>query len=182
MAKYIVLLMLTGLPLLTLVAQDAKKAQEPEYIGIVFYLDPAGPLSPLERQQPNFQTKVKALGYGGAQSSTVFKGSKSPVRFKAGQDIRFVVRLNATGIEPDSLVKLDVLKVTKDQREMVMAKAGAMGFGAKSTNGEAQRPLNFSKYGEQSLQVSPAGPLGPGEYVITTMGGQSAFLFGIDAQ
>ena len=178
--KYVKLLMLIALPLLTLVAQEVKKVQEPEYIGIVFYLDPAGALSPLERQQPNIQTKVKALGYGGAQSSTVFKGSKSPVRFKAGQDIRFVVRLNAPGIEPDSLVKLDVLKVSKDQRGVVMAKAGAMGFGAKSTNGEAQRPLNFSKYGEQSLQASPAGPLDPGEYVITTMGGQSGFLFGID--
>ena len=75
-----------------------------------------------------------------------------------------------------------MLKVAKDQREIVMAKAGAMGFGAKSTNGEAQRPLNFSKYGDQSLQVSPAGPLEPGEYVITSMGGQSGFLFGIDAQ
>lgn len=178
--KYFKLLMVTALPLLTLVAQDVKKVEEPEYIGIVFYLDPAGALSPLERQQPNVQTKVKALGYGGAQSSTVFKGSKSPVRFKAGQDVRFVVRLNAPGIEPDSLVKLDVLKVAKDQREIVIAKAGAMGFGAKSTNGEAQRPLNFSKYGEQSMQVSPAGPLDPGEYVITTMGGQSGFLFGID--
>lgn len=180
--KKIALLMLTALPFLALVGQEVKKVQEPEYIGVVFYLDPAGSLSPLERQQPNFQTKVKALGYGGAQSSTIFKGSKSPVRFKAGQDIRFIVRLNASGIEPDSLVKLNVLKVAKDQREIVMAKAGAMGFGAKSTNGEAQRPLNFSKYGEQSLQVSPAGPLEPGEYVITSMGGQSGFLFGIDAQ
>lgn len=180
--KYAALLMLTALPLLTLVAQEVKKVQEPEYIGVVFSLDPAGTLSPLERQQANIQTKVKAFGYGGAQSSSVFKGSKSPVRFKAGQDIRFVVRLNAPGIEPDSLVKLNVLKVAKDQREIVMAKAGAMGFGAKSTNGEAQRPLNFSKYGEQSLQVSPAGPLDPGEYVITTMGGQSGFLFGIDPQ
>jgi hypothetical protein len=55
-----------------------------------------------------------------------------------------------------------------------------MGFGVKSTNVEAKRPLNFSKYGEQSLQVSLAGPLDPGEYAITTMGGQSAFLFGIN--
>ena len=178
--KEIALLMLTTLTLLTQVGQEVKKVQEPEYIGIVFYLDPAGALSPVERQQPNVQTKVKALGYGGAQSSTVFKGSKSAVRFKAGQDIRFIVRLNAAGIEPDSLVKLDVLKVVRDQREIVIAKAGAMGFGGKSTNGEAQRPLNFSKYGEQSLQASPAGPLDPGEYVITTMGGQSGFLFGID--
>jgi hypothetical protein len=179
MSKYITFVLLTTLPFITFAAQEVTKVQEPEYIGIVFSLDPAGALTPLERQQPNFQTKVKGLGYGGAQSSTVFKGSRSPVRFKADQDIWFVVRLNAPGVEPDSLVKLDVLKVAKNQREMVIAKAGAMGFGAKSTNGEAQRPLNFTKYGEQSLQVSPAGPLDPGEYVITTMGGNS-FLFGID--
>jgi hypothetical protein len=94
--KYLVLLMLTALPLLTLVAQDQKKVQEPEYIGVVFYLDSTGALSPMERQQPNVQTKIIGLGYGGAKTSTIFKGSKSAVRFKSGQDIRFVVRLNAT--------------------------------------------------------------------------------------
>jgi hypothetical protein len=109
-----------------------------------------------------------------------FKGTASTVRFKAGQDIQFVVRLNATGIDPDTLVNLDVLKVSKDHREVVIAKAGSMGMNSKSTSGESERPLNFSKYGEQSLKLSPAEPLGPGEYVITTKLGQSAFLFGID--
>jgi hypothetical protein len=182
--KKIALLMLTALPFLTLAAQmDVKAVKEPEYLGVVFYLDPTGALSPLERQQPNIQSKAIGLGYGGAKTSTIYKGAKSPVRFKAGQDIQFVVRMNAPGIEPDSLVKLDVLKVSKDQREMLLAKAGAMGFGGvKSTNGQTSQTLNFSKYGEQSLKVSPAGPLGPGEYVITAMGGQSRFLFGIDPQ
>jgi len=180
--KYVALFMLTALPLLTLVGQEVKKVQEPEYIGIVFSLDPAGTLSPLERQQANIQTKVKAFGYGGAQSSSVFKGPKSPVRFKAGQDIQFVVRLNVPGIEPDSLVKLNVLKVSKDQREIIMAKVGSMGMSSKSTSGESLCTLNFTKYGEQSLKFAPAVSLEPGEYVITTMGGQSGFLFGIDPQ
>ena len=38
----------------------------------------------------------------------------------------------------------------------------------------------LAKYGEQSFKFTPAAPLEPGEYVITTMGGQSGFLFGID--
>jgi hypothetical protein len=180
--KYVAFLMLTALPFLTLAGQEVKKVQEPEYIGIVFTLDPAGALSPLERQQPNTQTKVIGMGYGGAKTSIIFKGPTSPVRFKAGQDIQFVVRMNAPGIDPESLVNLDVLKVSKDHREVVIAKAGSMGMNSKSTSGESQRPLNFSKYGEQSLKLSPAEPLGPGEYVITTKLGQSAFLFGIDAQ
>jgi hypothetical protein len=178
--KYAALLMLTALPFLTLVAQEAKNVQEPEYVGTVFYVDPAGALAPLEKQQPNTQTKVIGMGYGGAKTSIIFNGPASPVRFKAGQDIQFVVRLNTPGIDPDTLVNLDVLKVSKDHREIVIAKAGSMGLHAKSTNGESQRPLNFTKYGEQSFKLTPTEPLGPGEYVITTKLGQSAFLFGID--
>jgi hypothetical protein len=178
--KYVAILMLTALPLLTLVGQEAKTVQEPEYIGTVVYLDPAGTLTPLEKQQPNTQTKVIGLGYGGAKTSIIFNGPASPVRFKAGQDIQFVVRLNAPGIDPETLVNLNVLKVTKGRREVVIAKAGSMGMNARSTSGESLRSLNFSKYGENSLKLSPATPLEPGEYVITTKFGQSAFLFGID--
>jgi hypothetical protein len=59
------------------------------------------------------------------------------------------------------------------------------GVGRAKTD-ETLRPLKFSKYGERSTQVSPEGPLEPGEYVMTTgMGGISGigngdFLFGID--
>jgi hypothetical protein len=179
--KQIALFMLTAMFFLPLMGQETKKVQEPEYIGVVFYLDPAGELIPLERQQSNAAFKVKAMGFGGGQSSITYKGPKSPVRFKAGQVIQFVVRLNAPGIEPDSLVNLDALKVSKDERSIVTIKVGAMGMGgAKSRKGESLRPLTFSKYGEQSLKVAPAEPLEPGEYVITNAGGRGAFLFGVD--
>ena len=180
--KYVALFMLTALPLLTLVGQEVKKVQEPEYIGVVFSLDSTGALTPLERQQANYQSKVRAFGYGGAQTSSVFKGPKSPVRFKVGQNIQFVVRLNMPGVEPDSYVKLNVLKVSKDQREILMAKVGSMGLSTKSTSGDSLCTLNFAKYGEQSLKFTPATPLEPGEYAIAAMGGQSSFLFGVDPQ
>jgi hypothetical protein len=179
--KKIALLMLVALPVLTLIGQEVKKVQEPEYIGIVFSLDSTGTLIPLERQQANYQTKEKGLGYGGVQTSSFFKGSKSSVRFKAGQDIQFVVRPSSTAIEPDTIVKLHVLKVTKNQRLIVLAKTDAMGYGSKSTAGQSLLALNFARYGAVSLKFSPATPLNPGEYVITA-GGQTGFLFGIDPQ
>lgn len=182
--KRIVSFVVIALPIFTALmnGQEAKKIQEPEYIGGVFHLDPAGTLTPLERQQINTAFETKALGFGGGQSRITFKGSRSPTRFTAGQEIQFVVRLNAPGgIEPDSLVNLDVLKVAKDERAIVTVKVGPMGLGgAKTRKGETLQSLKFSKYGEQSLRVSPAEPLEPGEYVITTRGGPGAFLFGID--
>jgi hypothetical protein len=60
--RYAAILMLTTLPLFTLAAQETKKVQEPEYIGVVFSLDSTGALTPLERQQANYQSKVRAFG------------------------------------------------------------------------------------------------------------------------
>jgi hypothetical protein len=180
--KRIVVFTLSALPLFTLLGQEAKKVQEPEYIGVVFYLDPAGALAPLERQQSNQAAKMKAFGFGGVQGSTSYKGAKSPVRFNVGQVIQFIVRVNAPGIEPDSLVNMDVLKVSKKDRAIVTLKSsGPMGLGGiKTRTGETLRTLNFTKYGENSLMFSSAQALDPGEYVITAKGGANAFLFGID--
>jgi hypothetical protein len=171
--------------------------QEPEYTHVIFYLDPAGVLIPLERQKTSLEVKTKFGGLGGMQTQMSYKGSRSPVRFRAGQAIQFVVRVpppvaTLPGMEPppqDDPVKLNVLKVSKDQRLNVSAKLGGgalmTGVGSLKTV-ETLRTLKFSKYGEQSTQVSPAEPLEPGEYVMTTalggmMGmGNGDFLFGID--
>jgi hypothetical protein len=167
-----------------MVVGSSVSATEPEYVGIVFYLDSTGKLIPLEKQPLNTEYKTKYMGFGGAQSSTIFKGVKSETRFKVGQPLQLVVRLNTTGgIDPSSLVNIDVLKVAKDERLIVSMKVGTMGIGGvKSHNGETQRALTFSKYGEQSFLISPASPLDPGEYVVTTGDAHTAYLFGIDPQ
>jgi hypothetical protein len=167
--------------------QEVKKVQEPEYYFVVFYLDPAGVLIPLERQKAKIATKVKAWGYGGMQTGAAYSGSQSPVRFRAGQDIQFVVRVpppDSLGMEPlppDAFIKLKALKVSKGDRMKDIQETKAMGLGYKAP-GDTSRTLMFKKYGEQSLKVSPAEPLEPGEYVMTTTTGMlnGDFLFGID--
>ena len=139
-------------------AQDAKKLPEPEYIGVVLCLDPAGVLTPLERQQAQATAKVKGGGFGGVQSSTSYKGAKSPVRFKVGQEVNFVVRLNAPEIEPDSLVNLDVLKVSKTERGIITLTGGGFAGSVKTRTGETLRALTFKKYGESSTRFSQPNP------------------------
>jgi hypothetical protein len=168
-------------------AQGSHKVQEPEFNGIVFYLDPSGALVPLERQNATADVKMKAMGWGGMRSSNTYNGPKSPVRFKEGQNIRFVVRnpyLPGSGIEPrpDRLVTLDVLKTSTNKRELGVMNTPGVGaaFGQKGKiEQETLRPLSFSRYGEQSYQISPEKPLEPGEYLIR-YGLSESFLFGID--
>jgi len=179
MLKLTVVATLVASPLFALMAQEKAIVQEPEYVNVVLYLDPAtGALQPLERQKPNSSTKVKALGLGGATGKIVFEGARSPIRYKAGEEIQFVVRGLSSEVEPDSQVGLRVLVVSKNERGIVSMKV-TLG-GAKSMQGEAARRLTFSKYGERSTRFSPAQPLEPGEYVINIKGGSTDFLFGID--
>ena len=161
-------------------AQEAGKPTEPEYNRVAFYLDAQGSLVPLERQQINVQTKVKALGYGGAKTSARFEGAKSPVRFRTDDNIQFVVRLDAHGEDPTTLINLDVLKPTKSTREIVVAKAGPIGIHGESTRGASTLSINCAKYGEHSIRFIPGAKLPPGEYVITAKGSREGFLFGID--
>jgi hypothetical protein len=166
----------------TMPAQDVpEKVVEPEYNFIVFALDSTnGSLIPLERKQGNFQTKVRALGYGGAKGSTVFPGESSPVRFKADQKIDFIMRVESTGTDPSTVVALDALTRSKGKRELQIVQVGAFGTHSGTTNGQAAKSLNFAKYGEHSYRFTPADPLTKGEYAVMSKGSAEGFLFGVD--
>ena len=173
----VVLALATGI----LAAQTpALKPVEPEYNFAVFALDAGGALVPVERQQGGVQTKVKAMGFGGGSASTVFSGDKSPVRFKAGQKLRFVFRVSDPSIDPATLINLQQLGSSKGKRELVTVKVGAMGMHANASAGKAGSTLQFEKYGEHSYRFSPPADLQPGEYLITAAGSLQSFLFGVD--
>jgi hypothetical protein len=163
------------------IAAQSAPVAEPRYVGTAYWLDPAaGKLVALEHQHPSTRTKVKAMGYGGAKSVLSFKGSASPVRLTAEQQV-FVVRLETNGLNPGLMAGLDVLKATKNSREITLVSAGPMGIGAKTAAGETALQLVFEKYGENSFKITPASKLPPGEYVIRTRPtGQLGYLFGVD--
>ncbi len=98
-----------------LLAQDAPKVQEPEYLGIVNVLDSSGNLQPLERQRAKHQSKTNLFGF--IKGTTIISGAHSPIRFSADQPLEFVVKLETAGYDPFLIVRLLPLAVAKDNRE-----------------------------------------------------------------
>jgi hypothetical protein len=161
--------------------QEVKKVQEPEYLGIFYLLDlSTGNLTPLERQTAETKVKVKAMGYGGAKSTVEFKGEKSPVRFKEGQKLEFVVLVSSQQIDPQGIIQFFSLESKNGKRQLVIAKASSMGMSGKSVMSERAVPFNASKYGTSSFKITPAQNLPPGEYTLSAPGNNDGFCFGID--
>ncbi|HEX7955695.1 MAG TPA: hypothetical protein VF508_02065 [Pyrinomonadaceae bacterium] len=161
--------------------QEAKRVQEPEYIGVFYFVESAtGALTPLERQTPEVKIKVKALGFGGGEGSIEVKGGKSPTRFKAAQPLSFVVRLASQQVDPLGVIQFFSLESKKDKRRLVISKAGSMGMSGKSVAGASAVSFNVSRYGESSFKISPVRDLPPGEYALSGEGIKDGFCFGVD--
>jgi hypothetical protein len=159
--------------------QDAKKVQEPEYLGVFFLLESStGNLVPLERQTP--EIKTKAAGIDGWKRTVEIRGDKSPVRFKEGQKLEFVVLVSSQQTDPQGILRLFSLESTKGKRQMVLAKTNSMGTSTKTVMSEKAVPFNATKYGTSSFKITPAQNLPPGEYLLDAPGTHDEFCFGID--
>jgi hypothetical protein len=154
--------------------------EEPEYSNSVFRLEANGSLKPLERQRPSTVRKVKALGYGGATAASVIPGESSLVRFTAGDNLEFVVRVERRDIDPQTSLQFFTLKPEKGKRQLLIVKVGSIGISSKTTAGESPVAFEATKYGEFSFKVRPVSALPPGEYTISTRSSLDGFCFGID--
>ena len=161
--------------------QDVKKVQEPEYLGIFFLLDAStGNLIPLERQTPQYNLKAKAMGLGGVKSLLEIKGEKSPIRFKEGQQLEFVVLIPSQQTDPQGILQFFSLESLKGKRQLILAKEGLTSAGPKSVVSSKAVPFNAAKYGTSSFKITSAQNLSPGEYVLSTTSTNDGFCFGID--
>ncbi len=155
----------------------AQSPSEPEFIDVFYRLD-GGKLVSLERQS---STMVHSLV--GVKFSSLIAESKSPVRFRSGESIEFVVRgsvLSSYG-DPGQIYGMRKLTSKKDHREFLafaVAYGGLLGAKAKDM---AHLPLDFARYGEGSIKVTTS-ELPPGEYAIGRIGigTKAVFCFGID--
>lgn len=164
------------------VAAQEMKLQEPEYLNVFYYLQPESKsLITLERRYPDLAFQTRMLGFGGAKSVYRIEGMKSPIRFKQGSAIGFVVRGVASGVDPNEVVKLIRLDVKKRARELLVWRVGAMATGATTVN-PSDRAIEIRgvKYGEYSLMIEPVDELKAGEYALTTDGLGRVYCFGID--
>lgn len=170
-----------SMPNLVAHAQETNKVEEPEYQDVVFYLDTTSTnLMPLERQTPSVRVRVKAMGFAGGESVMEIKGKKSPKRFTAGQTLEFVVRVSSQQTDPQSYIQFFKVESKKGNRQLILAKAGAMGINGRSTINGAAVAFDAAKYGEYSSKFKAAVELPPGEYEVSTTHARDAFCFGVD--
>jgi hypothetical protein len=161
------------------------KPKEPEYANQFFLLDKAGNLAPLERETAGIKSKVKGFGFGGAKVMRTVPNEHSSVRV-AGNEARFVVRLERHDIDPASVVQFYSLKTVKGARELATMEAHPF-TGTKTTTQGSAIAFEAKRYGDASAVVVPLQPLPPGEYLLTASpkenGGDAVvYCFAVDSR
>jgi hypothetical protein len=155
---------------------------EPQFANVFFGLD-AGKLVPLERETTFIQAKAHGFIVMSVKANSEIPGAKSPVRFRSGQPLDFVVMSPgaSSAIDPSTIYVLRKLTVKKKSRELLLTHVHATPFGAtaKTELSEGVLPVTFAHYGSSSLKMNTA-PLPPGEYAVSQAYGQTVFCFGID--
>jgi hypothetical protein len=164
----------------------AQVSIEPE-INDIFYgipKDQSGKLISLERQQITIHSKASGFIVMGMKTTSEIAGGESPVRFRAGEPLEFVVRspLAVSAADPNTIYGLRLLHAKKKKREIVFmtGHASPLGASTKADLSEGVLGLEFTKYGASSYKVTTPA-LKPGEYALggATMP-QVVYCFGVD--
>jgi hypothetical protein len=104
----------------------------------------------------------------------VITGEKSPVRFSAGDEMQFVVRVAEDFDKATATLQLFRFDVQSGVRQMLLRNEDLR-------KNKATLKLNAERYGNSSLKVVPAQQLSPGEYCLSRSTIAQGFCFGVDA-
>ncbi|HLH04467.1 MAG TPA: hypothetical protein VKX25_17005 [Bryobacteraceae bacterium] len=174
-------IILTAL-VLSVLRLPAQTTVEPQYID-QFNALIAGQLVPLERENAVLDTKSRR-NFVITPNTKVFEsisGKASPVRLPG--NAHFIVKMSTGGRDPQTLIHLKKLVVGKNTRQIpiVTYKVSLIpGGGVKHDRpNDESVPVNISKYGQESLEITSRNPLEPGEYAF--LEGHDAQCFGVDA-
>ena len=170
------------LPVASARSQDGTIPSEPEAVSVLYYLDAAAKLIPLEPHV--VQRKQKLHGLTGGENLYLVSGQQSPARIKATDKLNFVVRLNGS-LDPVEAMQLFHVDVVGDSRVVPIDEFNAWGRVSKMTIPPAI-DFNAAKYGSSSFKLIPVHVLVPGEYCfLLKMGNElpkavPGFCFGVD--
>jgi hypothetical protein len=153
----------------------------PMYLNHIYYILPDS-LTALEQNTARMESK-------GREGDFIMDGEKSTLRIKAGDSIRFAVKIAMTMMDPSMMIKLYKFESKKGSRVAIVSNQG--GKNNKKNSGYANE-INFNVQKESDdFILIPAARLGPGEYGFLNMmlmnassSGRSmsytVFAFGVD--
>lgn len=141
-----------------------------------FFNENSQSLQNLERVVPTGLNK--ATGLWGSEKLYVLHGESSPVRFRQGDKIQFIVALQNERTDPNTECDLNVCTINQkhQQREYVGSKAG-MGHAESVSN---VVPINFKPLGNGLFLITITGQIPKGELFFSVKGEQVFYAFGID--
>jgi hypothetical protein len=165
------------------VTTPAQAEQGPEYNGVFQERDPSsGEYHGLEVAVWSTQAKVHLGFIAGATGSLVVAGGRSPIRFKAGEKMEFIVREASHYGDPALTLQLFALQTKGAMRLLpIFNEGGFMGIGSgRKTAADYAVPFTAMQFGQHFIKVVPAEPLAPGEYCLGATGTENGSCFGVD--
>src|ERR1700681_4106905 len=81
------------------------KLPKPAFMNHVYYYA-ADSLIGLEQMPAHMTTNANAMSFGGGEAGYTLDGERSSARIKAGDTIRFVIRMAMASIDPSMIIKL----------------------------------------------------------------------------
>jgi hypothetical protein len=120
-------------------------ASAPQFVGVIEARDPSsGNYTELERQTPVRSHSVKDLGWGSYDDFLEFPGAKSPVRFKAGTPLEFVLGVQHQDTDPQEIIEFWRLLSKDGKRTLHTGHAGSGMLDTTTTNVTDEQKVLFS--------------------------------------
>ncbi|MGD0192177.1 MAG: hypothetical protein ABSD74_15665 [Rhizomicrobium sp.] len=161
----------------------ASAASAPQFVGVIEERDPSnGNYTELERQTPVQSHSVEALGWGSYDDFLEFVGERSPVRFKSGTPLEFVVAVQHQDTDPQESIQFWRLLPKDGKRSLHTGHAGSGMLSSTTTSVTDEQRVLFSAetFGGTFYKIVATQPLPPGEYSLNTTTNPESFNFGID--
>lgn len=161
-------------------------APNPAFLNQVYYYW-SDSLLPCPKTEGQMENKMKVMGFGGSQMAYTMDGSKAALRIKAGDSLRFVVKMVTMG-DPSSMLQLLRFESKKDSRQAVMSTQSRFGGNKDQKN---QVPFDIQRSATDVFILIPSSRLTPGEYgfmnqMMMKQSGTTVrytfYTFGIDPQ
>ncbi len=131
--------------------------QGQSYIGVIEAVVD-GQNVPLERASATMESAGRFGGLAGMDMYWKYEGARSPVRFRAGQKIAFVVRVASADIDPSSYLTLSGLVVKHKERRLIMASRGIYG-GTRVGVTKQQISVNYTPLPKGIMRIGAAAIL-----------------------
>ncbi len=161
---------------------SAQEPQIPDFKMSPQLIKADGSLSKLEKPTIEVKSKTKGFSYGASVVTFLnILGGHSPIKLDA-KDAQFIIKLNDAETDPEGILYITKVIVSKDTRELELAQsaaAGAMMFGGgkgKSVQRDDVK-CDFTKIAPGVYKFVPSTPLTPGTEYGIVLPGNVAFCF-----